>query len=197
MQASLAAKSLAAAMAVVTILLSINPVRNMISSRQIMNTSFNAWHLVGAYGAFGSVTRARYEVAVEGTADSVLSPKTQWLEYEFKGKPGALNRMPAQIAPYHLRLDWLMWFAAMGSYRDQPWFLPFVVKLLENDAPTLSLLASNPFEGHAPRYIRAELYRYEFTSPEERRKTGNWWRRERAGQWLPPVSRDMLSRSNQ
>jgi hypothetical protein len=176
------------------VVLSIRPVLNMISPRQIMNTSFNPFHLVGTYGAFGSITRARFEVIVEGAADAVLTPHTEWREYEFKGKPGGVSRMPAQIAPYHLRLDWLMWFAAMGGYDRQPWFIPFVAKLLQNDAPTLSLLASNPFPDRPPRYIRAELFQYSFATRDEHRKSGVWWRRQRAGLWFPPVSLDMLTR---
>ncbi len=187
-------KSLVASVAILVVMLSVNPVRNMISSRQVMNTSFNAYHLVGTYGAFGSITRTRYEVVIEGTADQSLTPATKWREYEFKGKPGGLSRMPAQIAPYHLRLDWLMWFAAMGRYDQHPWFIPFVVKLLENDTATLSLMSGNPFPNRPPKYIRAELYRYSFTSPDERRSTGNWWRRELTGQWFPPVSLDILTK---
>jgi hypothetical protein len=193
-QPGLIHKSLLASLAILVLMLSVNPVRNMISPRQIMNTSFNAYHLVGTYGAFGSITRTRYEVVVEGTDEAAVTDTTKWREYEFKGKPGGVSRTPAQIAPYHLRLDWLMWFAAMGGYRQQPWFVPFVVKLLNNDAPTLSLLAANPFPDRPPTYIRAELYRYNFTSPGERRNTGNWWRRELAGQWFPAVSLDMLAR---
>src|SRR5215471_11683816 len=95
--------------------LSIRPIANMLSPRQIMNTAFNPLHLVGTYGAFGGITRTRYEVVVEGTADEFPSRASQWREYEFRGKPNATGRCPPQIAPYHLRLDWLMWFAAMGS----------------------------------------------------------------------------------
>src|SRR5260370_2347644 len=108
--------------------MSVQPVRNMISPRQVMNTSYNPFHLVGTYGAFGSITRQRFEVIVEGTDDAVLTPATKWSEYEFKGKPGDVTRMPSQIAPYHLRLDWLMWFAAMSPYYSHPWFVPFVCK---------------------------------------------------------------------
>jgi hypothetical protein len=182
-------RSVVVSMAIVVLLLSIQPVRNMLSPRQIMNTSFNPYHLVGTYGAFGGITRMRYEVVVEGTADD--SPATpNWKEYEFKGKPGDVSRMPPQIAPYHLRLDWLMWFAAMGNYYQQPWFAHFVQKLLENDRPTLSLLHSNPFPEKPPRYVRALLYQYDFATAEERRRTGHWWRRELAGLWFPAVSLD-------
>jgi hypothetical protein len=155
-----------------------------------MNASYNPFHLVGTYGAFGSITRTRYEVIVEGTADASLTPATAWREYEFKGKPGDTSRMPAQIAPYHLRLDWLMWFAAMSRYEQQPWFVNFVAKLLQGDTDTLGLLRANPFPERPPRYVRAQLYEYHFTTPAERRATGRWWKREYAGEWFPPVSLD-------
>jgi hypothetical protein len=177
-------------LAVVIALLSVQPVRNMLSPRQVMNTSYNPFHLAGTYGAFGSITRQRFEVVVEGTTDPVITPSTQWKEYEFKGKPNDLARMPPQIAPYHLRLDWLMWFAAMSRFEEHPWFVNFMAKLLENDRPVLSLLKSDPFEGQAPKFVRAELYEYHFASPETHRKTGQWWVRTLAGPWFPQVSLD-------
>src|SRR5207253_8185130 len=105
-------------LAILVAVMSVPVVVNMLSARQIMNTSFNSLHLVGTYGAFGSITRPRYEVIVEGTNEGVITSRTKWREYEFKAKPGDLRRMPPQIAPYHFRLDWLMWFAAMGSYQQ-------------------------------------------------------------------------------
>ncbi|MES1261619.1 MAG: lipase maturation factor family protein [Acidobacteriota bacterium] len=168
--------------------LSIQPVRNMLSPRQVMNTSFNPFHLVGTYGAFGGITRRRFEVVVEGTADTAPAAGTQWKEYEFRGKPNDITRLPPQIAPYHLRLDWLMWFAAMSGYYQHPWFVNFVAKLLENDKPVLGLLKSNPFPERAPVFVRAELYEYHFASPETRRQTGQWWVRTRAGSYFPAVS---------
>ena len=180
-----------AALAVMVAVLSIPPVVNMIRPGQLMNASFNPLQLVNTYGAFGSVTRTRYEVIVEGTADA--SPDSgEWREYEFPGKPGDVMRRPPQIAPYHLRLDWLMWFAPMGSYRDQDWFVPFAAKLLQGDPAVLGLLRRNPFAGRPPRFVRAWLYEYHFTTPEEHRRTGAWWKRERAGLWFPAVSLDML-----
>jgi hypothetical protein len=178
------------ALAIAVAAMSVPVVINMLSARQIMNTSFNSLHLVGTYGAFGSITRPRYEIIVEGTNDSVITSATQWREYEFKGKPGQLNYRPAQIAPYHLRLDWLMWFAAMSSYQDYPWFVNFIAKLLQNDQAVLSLLRKNPFPGKAPHYIRAMLYEYHFTNPAERRQTGNWWKRTLTGPYFPAVSMD-------
>ena len=177
-------------LAVVVVAMSIPVVVNMLSARQIMNTSFNSLHLVGTYGAFGSITRVRYEVIVEGTDDAVVTSATQWREYEFRGKPGDVNYCPPQIAPYHLRLDWLMWFAAMSSYQDYPWFVNFVAKLLQNDSSVLSLIRKNPFPGKAPRYVRAVLYEYHFTTPEERKRTGAWWKRTPAGPYFPTVSMD-------
>ena len=120
----------------------------------------------------------------------MLTPSTQWREYEFKGKPGDPSRRPPQIAPYHLRLDWLMWFAALSSYNQQRWFVHFVAKLLEGDRPTLGLLRSNPFPGHPPRYVRAMLYEYRFMTPEERRASGQWWKRQFTRPYFPPVSLD-------
>jgi hypothetical protein len=170
--------------------LSVPVVINMLSARQIMNTNFNSLHLVGTYGAFGSITRPRYEVIVEGTNDAVITPATQWREYEFKGKPGQLSYRPPQIAPYHLRLDWLMWFAAMSSYQEYPWFVNFVAKLLQNDRAVLSLLRTNPFPGKPPHYVRALLYEYHFTTPAERKQSGLWWKRTLAGSYFPAVSLD-------
>jgi hypothetical protein len=175
--------------ALLTTLLSIPVIVNMLSARQIMNLNYNPFHLVGTYGAFGSVTKPRYEVVVEGTL--ALSPASEdWREYEFKGKPTDMNRRPPQVAPYHLRLDWLMWFAAMSNYYDHPWFIAFAGKLLEADRPTLSLLKRDPFIGQRPRFVRALLYEYHFTTPDERRRTGAWWKREYRGVYLPPVSLD-------
>jgi len=179
-----------AALTVLVVWLSINPVRNMLSPNQVMNTSYNPFHLVGTYGAFGSITRVRNEVVVEGTDDAELSENTKWREYEFRGKPTDTGRLPPQIAPYHLRLDWLMWFAAMGSYNEHPWFIHFMANLLRNDPPTLGLIRNNPFPDHPPRYVRAELYEYHFTTPEERGRTGQWWTRRLVGEYFPAVSRD-------
>jgi hypothetical protein len=176
--------------ALLVLIMSIPVVVNMLSARQIMNTSFNSLHLVGTYGAFGSITRERFEVVVEGTEDDVITSGTKWREYEFKGKPGDVRKMPPQIAPYHLRLDWLMWFAAMSSYQQYPWFVNLVAKFLQGDREVLSLIRSNPFPNRPPRYVRATLYEYHFTTPEEHKKTGAWWKRTEAGSYFPAVSLD-------
>jgi len=173
---------------IVVVYLSVEPIRNMMSPRQVMNTVYNRFHLVGTYGAFGSITRPRYEVIVEGTDDAVPGSATKWREYEFKGKPGGLGHMPPQIAPYHLRLDWLMWFAALSSYREHPWFVNFMAKLLEGDRATLGLLRSNPFPERPPLQVRALLYEYHFTTPAERAVNAEWWKRKPVSVYFPPVS---------
>jgi len=173
--------------------LSYRPARNLLSRRQLMNYSFDPFHIVGTYGAFGSVTKERDEVIVEGTEEPVLTPRTAWREYEFKAKPGDVMRRPPQYAPYHLRLDWLMWFAAMSSPLYHEWFGPFLAKLLLADAPTLRLLRLDPFDGKRPQFVRARLFRYRFTTAAERRETGAWWHRELIGDYVRPVSLRMLA----
>jgi hypothetical protein len=176
------------ALTVAVVVLSYWPVTNMLSRRQVMNTSFNHWHLVNSYGAFGSVTKRRYEIVVEGTADDRIGPTTQWREYEFRGKPGDPRRRPRQFAPYHLRLDWLMWFAALSPGYAQPWFATFVQRLLVGDKHVTRLLRHNPFPDEPPRFVRASFYRYRFTTRRERAETGRWWARERVGEFQGPVS---------
>jgi hypothetical protein len=160
----------------------------MLSRRQLMNFSFNRLHFVGTYGAFGQITKERYEIVIEGTEDTGVSES--WKAYEFKGKPGDPKRRPPQIAPYHLRLDWLMWFAAMGPPERYPWAVELVQRLLEGDAPTLKLLRHNPFPDRPPDVVRARLYHYRFTSRAERRETGAWWLRTPVALWLPPLALD-------
>ena len=175
------------AVTVLLVVLSYQPARNLFAREQLMNASFEPLRLVNTYGAFGSVTRERYEVVIEGTNDERLTPATEWREYEFRGKPGDPKRRPSQWAPYHLRLDWLMWFAALSPAYPPRWFPPFIEKLLRGDAATLRLLRHNPFPEHPPRTLRAVLYRYRFTTWRERRDTGAWWERTRLGDYFPPT----------
>ena len=173
---------------VAVLVLSYWPVRNMLSSHQRMNMSFNPFHLVNTYGAFGSIGRVRREVVIEGTDDARISVQTVWKEYEFKGKPGAVRRLPRQWAPYHLRLDWLMWFAAISPGYAQPWLRPLLQRLLRNDRPTLRLLRHNPFPESPPKYVRAQLYRYRFTTLEELRRDRAWWHRTLVGGYVAPMT---------
>jgi len=143
---------------------------------------------VNTYGAFGSIGRTRREVVIEGTDDVRITDQTVWKEYEFKGKPGAVRRLPRQWAPYHLRLDWLMWFAAISPGYAAPWLTPFLNRLLRNDAATLKLLRRNPFPESPPRFVRAQLYEYRFTTPTELRRDHAWWHRMLIGRYVPPLS---------
>jgi hypothetical protein len=176
-----------ASFAIVVTILSYLPVRNLLSSRQQMNRSFNAWHLVNTYGAFGSVTRTRYEVIVEGTAADAPGPDAEWLEYEFKAKPGDPKRLPPQVAPYHLRLDWLMWFIPISPAYAGQWFVRFLYRLLEADRPTLRLLGRDPFGGRRPTHVRARLFHYRYSTLTELRQTGAWWVRRPVSDLVPAI----------
>ncbi|MFJ9664905.1 lipase maturation factor family protein [Streptomyces sp. NPDC101219] len=176
------------AVSALLLLLSLRPVRNMVSRRQVMNRSFDPLHLVNTYGAFGSVSRVRYEVVIEGTSAATPGADADWRAYEFRGKPGDPRRRPRQFAPYHLRLDWLMWFAALSPAYAEPWFGGLVERLLAGDRDTLRLLRASPFPPDAPpRYVRARLFRYRFSTRRELRETGAWWQRTYVRDFLPPT----------
>ena len=176
------------ALAAVVALLSVNPVTNMLSPRQLMNTSFDPFDLVNTYGAFGSVGRERYEIVLEGTGDDPKDPGARWLEYDFACKPGRTNRRSCWISPYHHRLDWQMWFLAMPGAPTDSWFVHLVAKLLEGDARARGLLARGPFEDRPPRGIRALYYRYQMTHFGE--PTQDVWKRTLEGEYLPALTRD-------
>jgi hypothetical protein len=172
--------------------LSVAPVFNMLSGSQVMNTSFTRLAIVNSYGAFGTVGRERAQLVFEGTTDQTITPQTKWLPYAFKCQPGDPARRPCWMSPYHYRLDWLLWFAAMGSPREYPWALHLVWELLAADAGALGLVGDDPFHGTPPRYVRVDLYRYTLAP-----LGGNvWWRRTRLGPWLPPLARDDLELQN-
>ena len=165
--------------------LSIPVIQNLMSSHQVMNTSFNSFNLVNTYGAFGSVGKERYELILQGTDEGTLTPSTRWKEYEFIAKPGNITRSLPFIAPYQPRIDWQIWFAAMQRPEDNPWLIHLIWKLLHHDANTLTLIANNPFPDHPPTYIQVEFYRYEFVPPTD--SSGAVWKRTYVGEWLPPL----------
>jgi predicted DCC family thiol-disulfide oxidoreductase YuxK len=144
---------------------------------------------INSYGLFAVMTTERPEIIVEGSANG-----SDWKEYEFPYKPGNLTQRPAFVAPYQPRLDWQMWFAALSNYRQNPWLVNFTIRLLQGSPEVLALLKTNPFPDRPPKYIRARLYDYRFTTPQERNRTGAWWHRELKGEgdYLPPISLDML-----
>ena len=176
------------ALALLVAYLSIDPVINLFSEHQAMNTSFGRLELVNTYGAFGSVGRERAQIVFEGTDDETITEGTRWKEYQYKCQPADPHRRPCIVSPYHYRLDWQIWFAAMSSPARYPWTLHFVWKLLHDDPGALSLLDGNPFPDHPPRYVRAQLYRYEFAPLGD--PSGDWWKRTLIRPWLPPLSAD-------
>ena len=170
----------------IVVCLSIQPVFNLFSSQQIMNTSFDPLDLVNTYGAFGTVGQERFNVVFEGTSDNDSTDNANWKPYIYKGLPVELNKMPPQIAPYHLRLDWQMWFASMSTPDQYPWTYNLEWKLLHNDPEATQLFAEDPFPDKPPKYIRAVLYKYSFAKPGNQQ--GLWWTREKIGDWIPAMS---------
>jgi hypothetical protein len=169
-------------------ILSIQPVLNLFSSQQAMNTSYDPFHLVNTYGAFGTVGRERPVIIFEGTDSADPDTATDWKDYPYVGSPWDPKLRPPFIAPYQPHLDWQLWFAAMSDYREYPWTLNLVWKLLHNDPATLGLFAGNPFPDHPPRYVRAVLYNYHFAKPGNPEHV--YWTRDRLGLWLPALSVD-------
>jgi hypothetical protein len=165
--------------------LSLNPVVNLLNPRQAMNASFDPFGLVNTYGAFGSVGRVRHEVVIEGTSSPAPDETAVWREYEFPCKPGNVHRAPCLVTPYHYRLEWQLWFAALSDYEREPWIIHLVYKLLEGDRAIEPLIAVDPFPEKPPRYVRALYYRYTFAPLSER---GVYWHRELVGEYLKPVS---------
>ena len=183
------------ALTALIVILSWWPVRNLASPGQAMNASFNPFRLVNTYGAFGSVSRRRIELVIEGTDAEEPLPDATWREYGFKGKPGDPKRTPPQVAPYHLRLDWLLWFIPLSPRYGGDWFVRFIARLLEGDRQTLRLLHVNPFPDAPPRFVRARFFHYRFTTWSERRELGAWWIRRFEADYLPPVGLDDLRRA--
>ncbi|HLH16077.1 MAG TPA: lipase maturation factor family protein [Bryobacteraceae bacterium] len=141
--------------------------------------AIDPFHIVNGYGLFAVMTTERPEILVEGSADG-----DHWQAYEFRYKPGDLRRPPPLIAPAQPRLDWQMWFAALGSYQSNRWFVSFLLRLLQGEPAVLRLLQYNPFPHAPPRYIRARLFLYHFTTWGSR----DWWWREEKGVYFPAAS---------
>jgi hypothetical protein len=142
----------------------------------------SAFHAVNRYGLFAVMTTSRPEIVIEGSDDGET-----WKPYEFKYKPGDVHQPLRWVAPHQPRLDWQMWFAALSSHQDAPWFSNFMLRLLEGSPDVLALLAANPFPDKPPRFVRATAYDYKF-SGIERRTTGAIWTRNYLGEYFPVVS---------
>jgi len=138
---------------------------------------------VNNYGLFAVMTTQRDEIILEGSRDG-----EHWLPYEFRYKPGNVRQAPRWAMPHQPRLDWQMWFAALGTWRENQWVLALMERLLQGEPAVTRLLADNPFAGHPPRYIEATVWEYHFTDFKTRAQTGDWWSREFKGLYCPIVS---------
>ena len=182
-------KAIAWSMTVLIGVVSASLFRHAITGRLLPLTSqivsFVApFNISSSYGLFASMTTQRPEIIIEGSNDGV-----NWRAYEFRYKPGDPGRRPPWAAPHQPRLDWQMWFAALGSYRENTWLLNLIIRLLQGLPEVLRQVEYNPFPDNPPTWIRADLYLYRFT----RGRSRDWWTRTPAGQYLPPVSLEVLS----
>ena len=150
---------------------------------------FRPFRSVNNYGLFANMTKSRPEILIEGSHDGIT-----WKAYEFHWKPGALDRAPDFVAPYHPRLDWQMWFAALGHLDYNPWLVNLMIRIMQNSEPVIDLLKENPFPEKPPQYIRSQLYDYQFTSPEEKKATGHWWKQRYERSYSPIISQEMVQR---
>jgi len=148
-------------------------------------TALEPFRIANRYGLFGIMTRGRYEIEFQGSADG----KT-WVAYPFRYKPQDVNRPPGIYAPYQPRFDWNLWFASLGSWRDYPIVTNTEIRLLTNDRDVLALFEKNPFPREAPREVRAVLWQYWFTTTSLKRTQGLWWRREYLGLYAPTIERE-------
>ena len=183
---------LALGVGILVAVLSVAPVVNLASCSQSMNSSFSPLDLVNTYGAFGTIDRERYEVILEETRDEIPDRLARWQEYELPCMPGDPRRRPCLISPYHYRLDWQMWFVGNGAahgetIEDEPWLVHLVWQLLAGVGSPKSLFSRDPFVLSPPKWIRADIWRYAFTR-DRAGEQGAWWRRERVGTFLRPVS---------
>jgi hypothetical protein len=138
---------------------------------------------VNSYGLFAVMTATRPEIVIEGSRDGAT-----WQPYEFRWKPGDVRRRPAFVAPHQPRLDWQMWFAALGTCEDNPWLLRLLERLQRGEPAVTGLLARDPFAGAPPAFLRTVVYDYRFTTFAQRRASGAWWRREEVGPYCPMVA---------
>jgi len=141
------------------------------------------FRIANQYGLFAVMTRGRYEIEFQGSDDGV-----NWTPYQFRNKPQALNEAPRIYAPYQPRFDWNLWFASLGDWNENEIVPITEERLLLGEADVLALFRSNPFPQVPPRYVRAVLWQYWFTSMDEKRRTGDWWKREELGLYAPELS---------
>ena len=182
------ATAVAAVLALVVVPVGVNRISQAVMRTDLpvlgaLSRAVSPLFIVNAYGLFAVMTTARPEIVIEGSADGQT-----WVEYGFTYKPGSLTRAPFWNVPHQPRLDWQMWFAALGDAQANPWFQNFVFRLLQGSPPVLALLESNPFPDRPPRYVRAKLYQYRFADSRTHAATGQWWTREFERPYFPSVS---------
>lgn len=151
-----------------------------------LKENFNFFYknrMISSYGLFARMTTSRKEIILQGSYD-----KKTWKDYEFKFKPGNPRRMPPQVAPHQPRLDWQMWFAALGNYKQNPWLINFAARLLQNQQSAIDLLETNPFPDKAPKYIRAVSKDYKFTTLKSLMRHGKYWREGEPKPYFPELS---------
>ncbi|WP_153502607.1 lipase maturation factor family protein [Cumulibacter manganitolerans] len=170
------------AFAVLSLALVYHPLVNLFSAQQKMNARYNPLLLGSSYGAFGTIGKQRRELIVEGCTER----GEPWREYEFYGKPGDVAHRPPVVAPYHLRLGWQLWFAALSSYFRGPWLDVLTVRLLEGEPAVTRMCRVNPFPDAPPRWIRVMEYDYRYSTRAEKRQTGAWWVRSHGHEVIPP-----------
>jgi hypothetical protein len=141
------------------------------------------FRIANQYGLFAVMTRGRYEIEFQGSNDG-----TNWTPYPFRFKPQALHQAPGIYAPYQPRFEWNLWFASLGDWQQNELVPATEERLLVSSLAALSLFKDNPFPNAPPRYVRAVLWQYWFTTSDEKRRTGNWWRREYMGLYAPELT---------
>ncbi|RAP32717.1 membrane protein [Candidatus Marinamargulisbacteria bacterium SCGC AG-410-N11] len=148
-----------------------------------ISTQIMSFRIVNTYGLFANMTTQRYEIEISGSFDG-----KHWEPYQFKYKPNDTTSFPGWVQPYHPRLDWQMWFAALGHYKHNDWYIKLLVRLLHNESSVLNLLQTNPFQQKPPTYIRATRYRYQFTTVKQFLDTGEFWVKDYKGLYSPPIT---------
>jgi hypothetical protein len=145
--------------------------------------ALDPFRIANQYGLFAVMTRGRYEIEFQGSSDG-----TNWTAYQFRNKPQALNEAPRIYAPYQPRFDWNLWFASLGGWRENEIVPLTEERLLVSDGDVLALFRGDPFPQIPPRFVRAVIWQYWFTTMDEKRRTGDWWRREYLGLYAPELT---------
>ncbi len=186
--AGILASSFALLMACTSIYMGATQITRIVGSDRDMQYSATyrmlaPFGIVNSYGPFAVMTRVRNEIVIEGSAD-----KSTWQEYQFKYKPGNLDKCPGWVAPHQPRIDWQMWFAVLHNPEQERWLFNLMIRLLQNSEPVTAIFKHNPFPDDPPASVRARVYEYTFTSVDERKETGRCWNRSLVGEYYPPIS---------